>query len=69
MPFIVIFHLKISVTIVYWGPMYTLSYFAMSVKVNRAHRFSQMNFLKKFLILDYRGLSVKKGVFALFGLL
>ena len=39
----------------------------MSVEDNRAHRVSQIAFLKKILILDCRGLSVmsKKGVFRL----
>ena len=40
--------------------------FCMSVVENRAHRFSQMFFLKKFSIIDYKGLSVQKGVFLTF---
>ena len=35
----------------------------MSVEDNKAHRLSQMNFLKKVLVLDYRGLSVQKRCF------
>ena len=34
--------------------------FCMSVEDNRAHCLSLMLFLKKFLILDYRGLNVQK---------
>ena len=37
----------------------------MSVEDNRAHCLSKIVFLKKFLIRDYRGLSVKIGVFLL----
>ena len=33
---------------------------------NKAHRFSQMGFLNKFLMLDYRGLSVQNGCFFTF---
>ena len=39
--------------------------FCMSVEDNRAHCLSKIVFLKKFLIRDYRGLSVKIGVFLL----
>ena len=42
----------------------------MRVEDNRAHNLSQMVFLKKFLIPDYRGLGVvsKKVFFGFFGL-
>ena len=43
--------------------------FCMSVEDNRAHCLSKIVFLKKFLIPNYRGLSVKKGgVFYFFAL-
>ena len=37
-------------------------YFCMDVEDSRAHRLSQMCFLKKILIPDYRGLNVQKSV-------
>ena len=40
--------------------------FCSSIEDNRAHRLSQIAFLEKFLILDYRGLSVQKRCFFYF---
>ena len=43
--------------------------FCINVEDNRAHCLSKIVFLKKFLIPDYRGLSVQKdGFFYFFGL-
>ena len=36
--------------------------FCMTVEDNRSHWLSKIGFLKKILILDYRGSSVQKGV-------